>query len=77
MSKSDGYRLMLIYVIRHTDRKSYKYIQCPNVYQCLAQSISIPGVVFTGTEKNENFNSTFFKIGCYEDILNASYRCIK
>ena len=28
-----------------------------------------------GTEKNENFISNFLKIGCYEDILNASYRC--
>ena len=41
---------MFVYVIRHTDRKSYKYMQCPNVYQCVSQSI--PGVVYIGTEKN-------------------------
>ena len=40
---------MFVCVNRHTDRKSYKYMQCPNVCQCVSQSI--PGVVYIGTEK--------------------------
>ena len=35
VSKFDDSRSMFVYVIRHTDRKSYKYMQCPNVYHCV------------------------------------------
>ena len=51
VNKFDEFRLISVYVIRHTDRKYCKYMQCPNVYQCVSQSI--PGVVYTGTEKKK------------------------
>ena len=37
VSKFEDCRFLCVYDIRHTDRKSCKYMQCPNVYQCVSQ----------------------------------------
>ena len=60
MSKFDDSRSMVVYVIRHTDTKSYKYMQCPIVYQCVSQSI--PGVANIETEKIQILISYFSKL---------------
>ena len=39
VSKFEDFRFMCVYAIRHTDRKSCKYMHCPNVYQCVSQLI--------------------------------------
>ena len=68
MSKFDDSRSMFVYVIRHTASlinicsvPMYTSV-CPNRYQ----------LWYTLGQKNKNFISIFLKIGCYEDLLNAS-----